>query len=133
MSSLTSDLDRFLKSDGIRILIDSEGVKAEPLNPLSEEDIEGFASMDPDTMSEDELETLQYRLEDLRDDMEDREPKDRTGEAYRTWDARLSAVEDFLDRVLDRLEELEESEDAGTGTGQKTQQNRRPPEEPFAR
>ena len=103
MGSLTDDLDRFLKTDGVRIVTGSKGIKAELLSPLAEEDIPSFASMDLEAMTEDKLEALQYRLEDLRDSMEDREPGDRTGD--RAWDTRLCEVEDFLDRVLDRLEE----------------------------
>ena len=42
MSNLSDDLDRFLKTDGIRILIESGTVRTEPYEPLTEDDIENF-------------------------------------------------------------------------------------------
>ena len=104
MGNPTDDLDRFLKTAGIRI---AGGMQAGPFEPLAVDDISRFASMDLKSMGRNELASLQYRLEDLRDDLEDREPADKSSEEYRLWDRRLCAVEDFLDRVLDRLEDQE--------------------------
>ena len=33
MSNLTNDLDRFLKTDGLRILIESGAIRTEPYEP----------------------------------------------------------------------------------------------------
>ena len=72
--------------------------------PLAEDDIDDFQSIDLEQLDDEELKILQYRLEDLRNDMEDREPEDRRSEEYRSWDRRLSLVEDFLDSVQDLIE-----------------------------
>ena len=41
MNNLASDLEKFLRSDGLRILMESEGVRTEPYEPLTEDDITG--------------------------------------------------------------------------------------------
>ena len=72
--------------------------------PLADDDIDDFQSINLQQLDDEELKILQYRLEDLRNDMEDREPEDRHSEEYRSWDRRLSLVEDFLDSVQDLIE-----------------------------
>ena len=37
MSNLSEDLDRFLKTDGIRILIESGVIKTDPRNPPADD------------------------------------------------------------------------------------------------
>ena len=75
--------------------------------PLTENDIGGFNSIDLDRMTLEDLKELEYRLEDLRYDMECSEPADSGSIEYRFWDRRLCKVEDFLDSVQDLIEELE--------------------------
>ena len=82
-------------------------MKIRPWIPLTENDIGGFNSIDLDKMNMEELKALQYRLEDLRYDMECNEPSDPGSVEYRFWDRRLSKVEDFLDDVQDLVEKLE--------------------------
>lgn len=79
------------------------------MEPLTENDIPRFDSMDLDQMDLAKLEELEYQLEDLRSDMEYREPGSRGSEEYRLWRGRLAKVEAFLDSVLDHLEEIGES------------------------
>ena len=55
MGSLTSDLDRFLKTDGLRILIESGAVRTGPWEPLTADDIEDFAFMNLDALDRDTL------------------------------------------------------------------------------
>lgn len=81
-------------------------MKIKPYTPLTENDIGGFNSIDLDKMKIEELKVLQYRLEDLRYDMECNEPADSSSIEYRFWDRRLCKVEDFLDDVQDLIEKL---------------------------
>lgn len=108
MGNLSDDLDRFLRSEGRRILMDAEGVKTEPFEPLTEADIEDFDSMNLEHLDADALEDLLEKAEELQDDMEDREPEDESSEEHDLWEDQLSRVEDFMDRIQDRLDDLEE-------------------------
>ena len=94
MGSLSDDLDRFLKTDGIRIIMDAGGICTEPLRLLTEEELRNFQSIDISSMNAEELEDLRFRLEDLLDEPEEQE--------------RLSEIEDFLDKVTEYLDELED-------------------------
>ena len=111
MSSLTNDLDRFLKTDGLRILIESGAVRTEAYKPLTMEDIGGFAAMDLDSLGTDRLEDLLDRAEDLLEELEDGEPDGGDSEAHGLREDRLSETEDLIDRIRDRLDELEEDDD----------------------
>lgn len=110
MGCLNDDLEKFLKSDGIRIIMDADGVRTEPFIRLTEADIEDFGSIDLEDMESDELERLQDQVDDLRDEIEDREPEDEDSEEHDLWEDRLSEVEDFLDDIRERLDDLEEGE-----------------------
>ena len=110
MASLTSDLDKFLKTDGLRILVESGAVRTEPYEPLTVEDIDDFADMSLDELDTDHLEDLLEKAEDLRDDLEDEEPDDENSNEYDLWSNRLSETEDFIDRIQERLDELEDEE-----------------------
>ena len=111
MSSLTNDLDRFLKTDGLRILIESGAVRTEAYKPLTMEDIGGFAAMDLDSLDTDRLEDLLDRAEDLLEELEDGEPDGGDSEAHGLREDRLSETEDLIDRIRDRLDEPEEDDD----------------------
>ena len=71
MGNLKNDLDRFLKTDGIRILIESGVVRVEPWEPLTEDDIDDLASMNLDNLDTARLEDLQKKAEDLLDELEE--------------------------------------------------------------
>ena len=103
MGCLNDDLDRFLKTDGIRIVREAGGVRRAPARRLTERDIERFSAAKPERMSLRALKDLREQAEDLRDEIEEGEPKDKGGEAHARWDRRLSAAEDFLDEIRDRL------------------------------
>ena len=45
MGNIRDDLDKFLKTDGVKIIMDAGGVRAEPYEPLTEEDIDDFDDM----------------------------------------------------------------------------------------
>lgn len=107
MGNLCDDLDKFLKTDGLRIIMDSEGVRTEPYEPLTAEDIDDFADMNLDVLDKASLEDLQDKAEELRDDLEDLEPENDDSEEYAIWNNRLFETEDFIDRIRDRLDELE--------------------------
>ena len=126
MGKLEDDLDKFLKTDGVRIVIDSEGAKAEPYEPLTVEDINDFAAMDLDGLDKDDLEDLMDKAEELQDTLEDDEPDDEDSEEYDLWEARLTETEIFIDRIQDRLDELEseENEDAETAAGKNTRKDK---------
>ncbi len=108
MSCLYDDLEKFLKSDGIRILMDSGAMRFRHFNPLSTEDIEGLDSMDLDALSREELEELQERAEDLLDELEDSEPEDEGSEEHEEWEDRLSDVNEFIGRIGEKLDKTEE-------------------------
>ena len=99
MGSLTSDLDRFLKTDGLRILLESGAVRAEPYKPLTVDDIGGFAAMDLETLDTNRLEDLLEKAEDLRDTLEEQEPGIENSAEHDLWENRLSETEDFIDRL----------------------------------
>ena len=107
MASLTSDLDKFLKTDGLRILVESGAVRTEPYEPLTVDDIDDFAEMDLENKTTEDLEFLLDRAEDLLDELEDEEPNDGS-EEHDLWENRLSETEDFIDRIQDRLDEPED-------------------------
>ena len=111
MSCLNDDLEKFLKSDGLRSLMDSGAIRVRTFDPLDENDIEELDSMDLDVMSQEELEELADRAEDLLDVLEDREPEDRDCEEYGTWEEKLSDVEAFIGRIREQLDEMNEGED----------------------
>ena len=110
MGSLSDDLDRFLKTDGLRIIYDSQGIRTEPYEPLTEEDIDDFGSMDLSNLSEDELVDLYDKADELLDDLEGKEPEDEDSEEYSLWYGRLSATKDFIDRIEEQLNNLEDDE-----------------------
>ena len=73
--------------------------------PLTEEDIEDFECMDLEGLDKEGLADLLDKAEDLLDEMYDREPIDMGQEAHDIWDMRLSEVEDFIDRIREKLDE----------------------------
>ena len=74
------------------------------------EDIDDFADMDLDELDTDHLEDLLDKAEDLHDDLEDDEPDNPESEEYSLWAYRLSENMDFIYRIQERLDELEEDE-----------------------
>ena len=108
MSNLVNDLDIFLKTDGLRILIESGAVRTEPYEPLTVDDIDDFAEMDLANKTTEDLEFLLDRAEDLLDELEDEEPDDENSNEYDLWSNRLSETEDFIDRIQGRLDEPED-------------------------
>ena len=106
MGCLNDDLERFLKTEGVRMIRDSEKKSAADCEPLTEEDIEDLDSMILEGLDKAALEDLMAKAENLRDDLEDREPEDEGSEEYDLWEDRLCAVEDFIDRVGNIVEEI---------------------------
>ena len=111
MGNLRDELKKLSDSDAVRILFKSGEVKVEPYEPLTEDDIDDFDSMNLDGMNADDLEFLLDRVEDLLDEMEEEEPEDEDSEEHDLWEDRISEIEDFMDRIRDRLDELEEEEE----------------------
>ena len=86
-------------------------VRTEAYEPLTMEDIGGFAAMDLDSLGADRLEDLLDRAEDLLDELEDDEPGGGDSEEHDLRKDRLSETEDFIGRIRDRLDEPEEDYD----------------------
>jgi hypothetical protein len=86
-------------------------VRTEAYEPLTMEDIGGFAAMDLDSLGADRLEDLLDRAEDLLDELEDDEPGGGDSEEHDLREDRLSETEDLIDRIRDRLDEPEEDDD----------------------
>ena len=106
MGCLNDDLERFLRTEGVRMMMDSEKKSAADCEPLTEEDIEDLDSMILEGLDKAALEDLMAKAENLRDDLEDREPEDEGSEEYDLWEDWLCAVEDFIDRVEEMVENL---------------------------
>ncbi len=107
MGCLNDDLERFLKTDGIRMMASSKKSAAD-CEPLTEEDIDDFDSMILEGLDKGSLEDLMSKAEDLMDELEDREPKNEDSAEYDLWEDRLCAVEDFIDRIGELVEEQDE-------------------------
>lgn len=90
MGSPANDLDKFLKTDGLRILIESGAVRAEPYEPLTVDDIDDFAAMDLDNLDENLPEDLPDKAEDLRDELENDEPDNEDSEEHDLREDRLN-------------------------------------------
>ena len=87
MGSLTEDLDRFLKTDGIRILGNRKPVRSRPPVSLTENSVRSPGSADLKSMNKKELEDLYSRLKNLQARLENR----------------LCHIENLMDRIEDRL------------------------------
>ena len=108
MNSLYNDLERFLKTDGIRIITESGCLRSEPPEPLTPEDIASFDSMDLKSMDRNRLKILLDQLDCLLDTLEKEEPEKDDHEAHSLWEEQLSETEGFMDEVQDRLDEPEQ-------------------------
>ena len=115
MGSLYKDLDKFLKTDGIRIVMESGCVRTEPLELLTPADIGSFDSMDLKSMDRDKVKCLLDQLEDLLDTLEEEEPEAEDSAAYKQWKEQVSATEDFMNEVQDCLDRLDEESVPGGG------------------
>ena len=115
MGSIREDLDKFLKTDGLRIMMGSNGTRVESYEPLTVNDIDDFGSMNLETLDKDGLKDLLDKAEELQDDLEDDEPEDEESEEHNLWEDRYSETEDFIDRIRDCLNELEDKESADAG------------------
>lgn len=62
---------------------------------------------DMDEMDREALLALREGLEMKLSELDAREPGDMQSEAYEQWGERHEELEDLLDEVMDRLEELE--------------------------
>ena len=108
MSQMDNNLEKFLKTEGLRIIFDANGIREKSYTPLTAEDIPNFGGMDLESMDAKDLEFLRDQLEDLLDTLEEDEPDEEGREAYDRWEEQIDAVESFLDEVQDRLDEEEE-------------------------
>ena len=103
MGNMIDDLDKFLKTDGIRILTDSGAIRAEPHKPLPDSSMEDLTFLSPDGPNADQLTGLLAQAEGLRDDLICEGPAGESEDARILWNDRLSRTEDFIDRIRSRL------------------------------
>lgn len=66
-----------------------------------------FEEPDIDTMEKDSLRAYLEELQERIRDLDTREPRNMNSEAYEEWADRHEELEDLVDEVLDRLDELE--------------------------
>lgn len=66
-----------------------------------------FEEPDIDTMEKDSLRVYLKELRERIRDLDTREPRNMNSEAYEEWADRHEELEDLVDEVLDRLDELE--------------------------
>lgn len=66
-----------------------------------------FEEPDIDTMEKDSLRAYLKELRERIRDLDTREPRNMNSEAYEEWADRHEELEDLVDEVLDRLDELE--------------------------
>ena len=71
-------------------------------------DFNNFQNEDPDLeqMNKDELTAYLEQLQSLIAQLDADEPADMESEAYEEWGDRHELLEDLVDEVMDRLEEL---------------------------
>ena len=62
---------------------------------------------DPDAMDKEALLACLTELRAQITDLDEREPEDMESEEYESWGQRHEELEDRVDDILDRLEELE--------------------------
>ena len=108
MGNIQDDLDKFLKTDGIKIFTDAGGIRNKPCEPLTTDDIDDFSSMSLEGLDEAGLKDLLGKAEDLRDDLEDEEPEEES-EEHDLWEDRFTETDNFIDRIQDRLDELKDN------------------------
>ncbi len=75
---------------------------------------------DPESMSDEELESLQRSVDRLLDMLFDREPEDEKSEEYKEWELKIYRSEDLRDAIEDVLserkkQERNKSEETGNG------------------
>ncbi len=110
MGNLMDDLDKFLKSDAIRSLVEAGIVRINSSEALTVDDIPELEDMDLESMELEELEDLQDRLEDLQNTLEEEEPEDEDSEEYELWEGNIWMLEDFSEEVQDRIDKLRSEE-----------------------
>ena len=100
----------YKEGKSIKITIDSRGIRKETsvYEPLTIEDIDDLDCMNLEERGQDDLEDLLSKAEDLRDEVEDLEPENEESEDHDLWEAQLSEVDDFIDRINDRIDEMED-------------------------
>ena len=108
MAQMDNNLEKFLKTEGLRIIFDANGIQEETYTPLSVEDIPSFGGMDLESMDAEDLDLLRDQLEDLLDTLEEDEPEEEDSEVHDQWEEQISSVESFLDEVRDCLDRAEE-------------------------
>jgi len=104
MANITNDLDRFLKTDGVRILEESGALHPDFGDPLTMEDIDDFSSMNLENLTADDLEDLIMKVTDVLDELTRNGPAAETDE-LRNY--RISETRAFRDRILRQLDVLE--------------------------
>ena len=103
MGNPSDDLDRFLHSEGRRILAESGEAPAKPYEPLTCEDIDDFVYLNLERLDKEALDDLLYKAEELRDNLEKQKPEEAVSEEHSRWEEKLIEVEDFVDRVRECL------------------------------
>ena len=76
MDELEKKIEEFKDAGGMKITVDSEGVRYEAYEPLTIDDIDDLDCMELEELSKDDLEDLLSKAEDLLDEVEEDEPKD---------------------------------------------------------
>ena len=76
MAQMDNNLEKFLKTEGLRIIFDANGIREKTFTPLTVEDIPNFENMDLESMDLEDLENLLDQLEDLLDTLEEDEPEE---------------------------------------------------------
>ena len=92
MCSLREDLDRFLKTDGARIIMNSDRTRVKPYQPPVIDGYGTVSEIDPEDLDEDSLKDLLVKAQNLQSELEEQ----------------LSDTEDLIDRILDHLDEPDE-------------------------
>ena len=67
-----------------------------------------FEEPDIDSMDKDALRAYLKELRIRIEELDEKEPRNMNSEAYEDWADRHEELEDLLDDVIDKLEELEE-------------------------
>jgi len=97
MGNAHDDLDKFLKTDGIRIIINSKDMKTKPIEPLTLDGIR-IDSINLDVLKPEELRDLMENATELEADLR----------------IKLSELDDFMDKIEERLDDPETAESEDT-------------------
>ena len=69
---------------------------------------ENVFSLEVNDIPEDKLEDILAQIEDIYSDLEQEEPEDADSEEYYEWSEMLEALDDLMDEIQERIDEMDD-------------------------